>query len=129
MGAKVFECKMCGDCCRGIGGIYLNVSEIFEIASGLGTDIHSFLKKYCEISSGNLRLRSNKSGYCIFYDPHDKCTIHPFKPSICSLWPFFPANIKDPNSFEIAKIACLGIKKGISHKEFVEAWQKLNDRQ
>lgn len=126
---KVFECKRCGECCKGLGGIYLGIDELFKISSGLRIGIHSFLKNYCEISSGKIRVKPNKDGYCIFYNQHKKCTIHLFKPAICARWPFFPANIEDKHSFEIAKSACPGIKRSITHAEFVEAAKRINEFQ
>lgn len=125
---EVFKCKMCGKCCKGKGGIYLTESEIFKISDYLKIEPDQFKSFYCENINGKLRLVQGKKGYCIFYHFKKQCLIHCVKPFICSLWPFFPANIKDEQSFYIAKLACPGIHPDCSHKDFVLAWhQSLQD--
>lgn len=119
---EVFECKMCGKCCKGKGGIYLSESEILKISEYLNVGTDEFKSSYCENINGKLRLIQGKKGYCIFYHPRKQCLIHRVKPYICSLWPFFQANIKDEQSFYIAKLACPGIRSDCSHKDFVLAY-------
>ncbi len=122
---KVFECKMCGKCCKGRGGIYLGEDEIETISSYLKLNKAEFKKNYLELKNGKLRLIQNDTGYCIFYSNQKQCSIHEVKPSICRLWPFFRANIEDEQSFFIAKIACPGIDPECSHLDFVKAWHEI----
>ena len=122
---KVFECKLCGECCHGKGGISINANEMEEIASFMNIGKESFANKYTYNSNGRVSIRSGEDGYCIFYDAEARCLIHPVKPEICRKWPFFPANIKDRQSWEIARIACPGINPDASFEEFIEASKKV----
>lgn len=124
---QVFDCKMCGKCCKGKGGIYITNEEAHSISSFLGLDVDEFIKLYCESIYGKVRLVQGKDNYCIFYNTKEKCMIHKVKPYICKLWPFFPANLQDEQSFFIAKLACPGIYPKCTHQEFIEAWHSAND--
>ena len=121
---KVFECKMCGTCCRGEGGITVNNNEIRKIASFMNMKTESFTKAYTYEKNGHVSIRAGKDGYCAFFNKEAKCTIQSVKPEICRLWPFFPANIKDRQSWEIAKLACPGINPESSFEEFIEESRK-----
>jgi len=55
-----------------------------------------------------------------FYDKEKSCLIHSVKPSPCSLWPFYPANLKDAYNWEMAKDACPGINPDCSFEDFVK---------
>jgi Fe-S-cluster containining protein len=47
---KAFDCKMCGECCKGKGGIRLVKEEIKAIAECLKITKKEFLKKYCVLN-------------------------------------------------------------------------------
>ena len=116
---KAFACKMCGACCYGEGGISIDDAEIERISTFLGTDIDSFVRRYCEERNGRTSITTNMSRFCIFYAGKGICLIHRVKPEICSLWPFYPAIIKDQDNWELAKEACPGINPDFSFDEFV----------
>ncbi|MBN2062294.1 MAG: YkgJ family cysteine cluster protein [Deltaproteobacteria bacterium] len=122
---KVFECKLCGNCCHGKGGIYVSEGEIESIASFMKMDKESFASKFLYKNHGRIYIASGKDGYCVFFDIDRKCLIHPVKPEICRIWPFFPANLKDRQSWEIARIACLGINPDASFEEFIEESKEI----
>jgi hypothetical protein len=124
----VFECKMCGECCYGQGGIYLTDGEAERIALFLGTDRAAFIEQRCEQKNGRTYIRTGKDGFCIFYDTEKSCRIHPVKPERCALWPFFPANVADRESWELAKGACPGINPDCTFEEFVRASRKPADK-
>jgi Fe-S-cluster containining protein len=128
MKKEVFSCIRCGNCCHGVGGIYLTQEEIQRLSNHFSISYGEFIKEYCEYVQGKIRLRTKDSGVCIFYEDGVGCIIHEIKPYICSLWPFFPANIKDEQSFFVAKLSCPGINPEITHKEFVKFWQETNDK-
>ena len=121
---KAFECKMCGECCYGEGGIYLEEREIKRIAGFLIISPAAFLSEYCQSKNGRIYIRVGSDGFCIFYDQEKRCLIHPVKPGPCSLWPFFPALIKDEDNWEMAKDACPGINPDCSFEDFVELGKK-----
>jgi len=118
---KVFECKKCGECCYGEGGIHLQSEEIEKIADFLHVTVDSFMDLYGEQRNGRLCIRSASSGNCIFFDQHKQCLIHPVKPRPCSLWPFYPALVKDRATWNHAKEACPGIHPDASFEDFVKA--------
>lgn len=122
---KVFECIRCGKCCEGEGGIYLAEGEAGLIADYLGLNRMRFVRESCMEKGGRLYIRTSESGACLFYDPQESCRIHSVKPARCRLWPFFEANLKDPQALEEAKDACPGIRPDCSHEEFVKEWERL----
>jgi len=120
---KAFDCKMCGDCCYGEGGITLRDEEVGRIADFLGISSTSFMTQYCETRNGRLTIRSGADRFCIFFQQRG-CRIHPVKPRVCSSWPFYPANVRDEESWELAKDACPGINRDCEFAEFVRQAKK-----
>lgn len=116
---KAFECRLCGTCCYGKGGIVVKDEEARRIAEFLGLSETAFRDRYCESLHGRTYLKCGDDGYCIFFDREKMCLIHPVKPARCALWPFFPANVKDPQAWELAKDACPGISRECTHEAFV----------
>lgn len=116
---KAFECQMCGECCYGKGGIYLEEVEIDRIARHLNLTTPSFLVEYCERINGRIYLKSGGDNRCIFFDRRKSCTVHTVKPQCCARWPYYPANLRDPETWEMAKGACPGINPHCSFEEFV----------
>ena len=118
---KAFECKMCGTCCKGKGGIVVQDDEIEKIAYFLGLSQESFRMDCCEEKKGkSYYIKTGQDGFCLFYDKEQGCIIHPVKPKVCSLWPFYTANIKDEYSWNLAKGACPGINPKSTFEEFVK---------
>jgi Fe-S-cluster containining protein len=116
---KAFECKQCGMCCYGEGGIRVESAEIEKIARFLALPPDDFIQEYCREKSGRLYIVSKADGSCVFYDPGKNCLIHPVKPRPCSLWPFYPALLKEKENWEMAKDACPGINENCSFDDFV----------
>ncbi len=121
---RAFKCKMCGECCYGEGGITVQEEEIEKMAKFLGMTPESFTTRYCDGKGGRFFIRTGPEKYCIFYDKEKRCLIHPVKPSICSLWPFYPAILTDADNWELAKDACPGINPDCSFEEFVKQSQE-----
>jgi Fe-S-cluster containining protein len=116
---KAFECQMCGECCYGEGGIFVEADEIRGIAGFLGITPHSFLSKFCEERHERTYLRTGPDNFCIFFNREKSCLIHPVKPTRCALWPFFPAVVSAKDNWELAKDACPGINPDCPFEEFV----------
>jgi len=110
---------MCGDCCFGEGGIYLEDQESERIALFLQTSHDDFLACFCEERNNRTYLKTGRDNFCIFYEMGTGCAIHPVKPGRCSLWPFYRANVEDEETWEMAKWACRGISRECSFEEFV----------
>ena len=103
----IFECRQCGDCCRGYGGTFVSKRDIDAIASFLGTDPKSFVANYCRLSGKRPLLTQKEDGYCIFWDRI--CTIHPVKPQMCRRWPFIESVLKDVANWRIMASMCPGM--------------------
>jgi Fe-S-cluster containining protein len=110
---------MCGDCCYGEGGIFLAEKEQEKIARFLGVSREGFLSRFCEQKHGRIYIKTGENNFCIFYEKGKGCAIHPVKPARCSLWPYYPANINDKDTWGMAKWACRGINRECSFEEFV----------
>ncbi len=48
MNKQVFDCKMCGQCCTGEGGIIVTYREIERICKYLSIEISDFLIKFTQ---------------------------------------------------------------------------------
>lgn len=103
----LFECRMCGDCCRGYGGTYVSASDIRAIAAYLEIDPADFKDRYCRRSGSRYVIAQADNGYCIFWDRI--CRIHPVKPRMCRNWPFIDAVLKDAANWRIMGASCPGI--------------------
>ena len=117
---KAFECKMCGKCCYGKGGIVVGNEEIKRISEFLAMTTDSFISRCCEKRNRKVYIKTGEDDFCLFYDQERMCTIHPVKPDICSLWPFYPSNIKDEYNWDLAKDACPGINPDYGFEDFVK---------
>jgi Fe-S-cluster containining protein len=104
----IFECRQCGDCCRGYGGTFVSKRDIITIASFLGTDPESFVANYCRLSGKRPLLTQKEDGYCIFWDRI--CTIHPVKPLMCRRWPFIESVLIDVANWRIMASMCPGMR-------------------
>lgn len=123
----LFDCKMCGDCCRGYGGTYLTNTDITAIADYLGISESTLKNHYCDLSGNRLILKQGESGYCVLWD--DKCTIHPVKPRMCRQWPFIDCLLVDIGNWGIMANSCPGMRTDIDRAELRRRIQGiLNDR-
>ena len=115
---KPFECTMCGECCKGKGGVYVTEQELLDIARFLGLEKEECESKYCVLKNGRIYIRTREDGYCIAWD--NGCTIHPVKPEPCRQWPFFDAMFQDRANWEVAKRNCPGVNPSCTYEEFLE---------
>jgi len=106
--SNLFQCKKCGECCKGYGGTYITPDNIKEIAAYIHIDPDEFQKKYCWISGNRPLLKQSENGFCIFWD--ELCTIHPVKPKMCREWPFIKSVLADIKNWEIMAVSCPGIR-------------------
>jgi Fe-S-cluster containining protein len=126
----VFQCRQCGDCCSGRGGIFVKPQEVEEMAALLGLAVEEFCRLYVEASAMGPRLAIADNGFCVFLMEGNLCRVHPVKPFICRQWPFLPILLVDPDELEHAKTACPGISPECTHEDFVdEALHQARDEQ
>ncbi|SKA66562.1 YkgJ family cysteine cluster protein [Desulfobaculum bizertense] len=115
---SAFECKMCGHCCKGEGGIIMAAKDQKRLAEFLGLELDEMRSSYTEEKSGKIRLITGDDGYCIFFKQGKGCGVHPGRPDICRAWPFFKGNLIDETSWEMVQEYCPGICAEAGHKEF-----------
>ncbi len=119
-----FECRRCGHCCKGQGGIILTEQDIERLRTHLGLAREEFLTAAVEFKSERIRLRTSSDGYCLYYRHElQGCGIHAARPDICRAWPFFRGNLLDSLSWEMVQDYCPGINPKAGHKEFVRQGQ------
>ena len=104
---ELFECRMCGDCCKGFGGTYLSGEDIEAISRYIGYEPDKFVTRYCSFSGTKPVLAQRSDGHCIFWD--NLCTIHPVKPRMCRKWPFIESILVDAKNWLIMAGSCPGI--------------------
>lgn len=104
----LFDCQMCGDCCRGFGGTYVSDADLTAISDHTGIPVARLRQDYCQMAGSRPVLAQAPSGYCVFWD--GLCTIHPVKPKMCRNWPFLPAVLIDPGNWRAMAEACPGMR-------------------
>jgi hypothetical protein len=112
---QIFECRMCGDCCKGYGGTYLRETDVAAIAAYLGIDVAEFKSAYCESSGSKTILAQQPNGYCVFWN--NLCTIHPVKPRMCRQWPYIKSVLIDVENWYAMGTMCPGIRQDVSPQE------------
>ncbi len=118
---NVFDCRMCGECCRGSGGIVVSLRDLERLCAHLSLQPREFAERFAERRNGKLVVRIGADGRCIFFAVGSGCTVHAAKPDICRAWPFFRGNLVDAGSLALAKEYCPGIDPTVEHTEFARA--------
>lgn len=119
----VFQCRQCGECCEGKGGIFPTPGEIELIAQYLKLPVTEVRENFLEPTPLGLAVRNKPAGGCIFNEG-GRCWIHPVKPRICRDWPFLPAILLHDTEFEAAKEACPGLDPDSPHEDFLRWWRE-----
>jgi Fe-S-cluster containining protein len=115
----LFECQVCGTCCRGEGGIYLNQEEEKRIAEFLELPVDDFLARFCLEKNGKRYIHVREiDGYCHFA-VEGRCTIHPVKPTPCRQWPFFKPMLTDQPNWEVARNSCPALAPYASLEDYL----------
>lgn len=114
---NAFECRRCGHCCQGEGGIVLTDKDLARLAAHLGMEPERFASEHAVFKGGRLRLGVREDGWCVFFD--SGCGVHPARPDVCRAWPFFRGNLLDAASWEMSLEYCAGINPSLPHEEFV----------
>lgn len=87
------DCAGCSACCQGMGSsIVLDPYDIWRLCTGLGTSFEQLMQGAIELSVAdglilpNLRLAGENEA-CYFLNEEGRCSIHPYRPGICRLFP------------------------------------------
>jgi Fe-S-cluster containining protein len=113
-----FGCIQCGRCCSGPdeGYIWVTKEEAELIADFLKITVGQLNKKYLRrVGLRRTIIEEPASKDCIFLrnlGDAKICLIYPVRPSQCRIWPFWPCNLINPNSWNAAAGRCPGINRG-----------------
>lgn len=117
-----FECLGCGRCCAGPqeGYVWVTEEEIAAIAEFLHLSDKQMRRRYVrEVGRRYSLVEQRGSNDCIFLSDETNggrhCLIYPVRPTQCRTWPFWPSNIRDPESWSEAGLRCPGINRGALH--------------
>jgi hypothetical protein len=102
---------LCGECCKGYGGTYLEPEDIEAIAAFIGSQPAAFVAEFCRMSGGRPLLAQGPDGYCVFWKT--LCTIHPVKPRMCRRWPFIASVLAAPENWIVMAGACPGMRTDV----------------
>ncbi len=87
------DCADCSSCCRGMGNtIVLDPYDVWRLTGGLGVSLQQLLAEHLELNVvdgiilPNLKLAGD-SEQCTFLNDAGRCSIHPYRPGICRLFP------------------------------------------
>ncbi len=87
------DCRGCSACCQGMGeSIVLDPYDMYRMTAGLGKSPQQLLEESLElhvvdgIILPNLGMKG-EAECCSFLGGDGRCTIHPFRPGICRLFP------------------------------------------
>lgn len=145
-----FKCEACGACCTnraGGGEIILSPYDIFNLAKGLNLSIEELLEKHCRfnvgsnsgiplftlhnkikapISSLKYDFKREPENICTFLKSKDGkriCSVHAFKPAVCSLYPLgrITESMKDIK-YILQQDGCGNYKKKGTEKHTVNEW-------
>ena len=122
--SDLFDCKKCGDCCKGYGGTFVSPDDVAAIADYIGETTEVFLERYCQMSGGRPVLSQDEDGYCVFWDGEGLCSIHPVKPKMCRAWPFIQGVVADVANWHVMSQFCPGIRTDIPDSMILEYVEK-----
>lgn len=86
-------CAGCSACCMGMGNtVVLDPFDVHRLVTGTGLSLESLLQKHLELNVvdgvilPNLKMAGEKEA-CVFLNEEGRCSIHPYRPGICRLFP------------------------------------------
>lgn len=118
----LFDCTLCGDCCKGYGGTYLSAADISAISRFIGVSEARLIASYTCQSGGKRIISQAETGYCIFWDK--VCTIHPVKPKMCRQWPFINSILVDVGNWRAMAASCPGMNADALDQKILDCVKK-----
>lgn len=106
-----FGCTKCGNCCLKPGFVYLNLSELEQMAAVMKLSVSEFRLEFeidWDAPSSSYILEAKDKG-CPLLDEAMGCRVHTAKPSQCRTFPFWNELLTDQGEWEEAKKDCPGI--------------------
>ena len=87
------DCEGCCDCCCQMGDtIILDPLDVWQLMQGRGKSFEQLLDESLDlhVQDGvilpNLKMAGEKE-QCVYLNEKGRCSIHPFRPGICRLFP------------------------------------------
>lgn len=105
-----FKCTECGKCCTGGPGyVWIEESEITEMAAFLKVSVGEFKKRYTRHAYGRLALMENKTPYDCVFLKDKKCRIYGVRPKQCRKFPWWSENLQTRERWNETAVLCEGI--------------------
>lgn len=87
------DCRGCFACCCGMGNsVVLDPLDLYRMEAGLGQTVQQLLAGPVELNVAdglilpNLKMAGGREA-CSFLNEEGRCSIHPFRPGICRMFP------------------------------------------
>jgi len=118
-----FACQQCGRCCGGAPGyVWFDRDELAAMAAHLGMEVREFRRTYARRLWRGLSLKEKTNYDCVMLDGQGRCIVYPVRPVQCRTWPFWPMNLRSPETWEEAAKRCAGMNRGpLCRLEQIEA--------
>ena len=108
-----FECKRCGECCRGEPGyVWISGPEAIAMAGFLSMAVAAFDQRYCRRVGDRTSLIEKDNGDCVFWERTIGCIVYPVRPSQCRTFPFWKQNISSDAAWKALAARCPGVGRG-----------------
>jgi uncharacterized protein len=109
-----FKCTGCGQCCTGAPGyVWVNESEIAELALVLKITPEEFVKKFTRRVGGRLSLLEKPVTYDCIFLKEKLCQVYAARPKQCRTFPWWPEQLRSRKDWEEVAARC----EGINHED------------
>ena len=140
------DCEGCSACCRGMGNsIVLDPLDMYRLCQGLSLPPEEVLSRALELHVvdglilPNLKMAGAEEA-CTFLNEEGRCSVHPYRPGICRLFPLGRYYEEDGNGFRYflqiheckkkdrSKVKVkkwLGIPELKEYESYITSWHSL----
>jgi Fe-S-cluster containining protein len=124
-----FEClPTCSACCSDHGeytAVYLNESDVRDLADFLGMTREEFVRRHTTFEEGALLMKMDPPD-CLFLEA-GRCKVYEARPMQCRTFPFWEENLKSRTAWTRLREFCPGIDVGELH-DHNRIQEHLDDR-
>lgn len=99
------DCRGCSDCCSSMGStVILDPYDMYRLTAGMGSTFEALMDGKIELNVvdgvilPNLCM-NNSTETCAFLNAQGRCSIHPYRPGICRLFPLGRYYEKEKRTF------------------------------